>query len=395
MPCARRAVLAAACLLLPRLALAAPDVALRMDVVPQVPTPGQTVEITITATNLGGSDATDVAVKNTLPSGLAPAPGQAAFPSTGWYEPASGTWSVGTLAHGASAQLVLPVVVSATPQPACLVDAARASAPGDAVPVNDRAVAAVKHTVVDRCVDLHLESPKLRPSGCGGTLFVFYEVTLVNEGPDDARDVAVDFSQSPTILPGVVFFGDACSGNRCLIPVVQAKARQLLQVGSDAFFNGSDRTVNLTVAATTSDVDYASDDDRRTDAFRIEASPDCDDGDGYGVVLSGCFIATAAYGSPLEPHVEALRRFRDEHLRASAAGRAFIAWYYEYSPPVAAVIARHESLRWLTRAALTPLVYAIEFPGRALALAALLLGGGVIGWRRRPSNAARTGSGLE
>ena len=84
-----------------------------------------------------------------------------------------------------------------------------------------------------------------------------------------------------------------------------------------------------------------------------------------------CFIATAAYGSPLEPHVTALREFRDRYLQRTAPGRAFIRFYYRHSPPVAAVIAEHAWLRSLVRMLLTPLVLAIAFPLRALMLTAL------------------------
>lgn len=87
----------------------------------------------------------------------------------------------------------------------------------------------------------------------------------------------------------------------------------------------------------------------------------------------GCFIATAAYGSYLDPHVVSLRRFRDEHLNASAPGRAFVQAYYRWSPPVAEALGRSSALRVITVAALTPVVLAVEHPwaaGLALALAA-------------------------
>lgn len=76
----------------------------------------------------------------------------------------------------------------------------------------------------------------------------------------------------------------------------------------------------------------------------------------------GCFIATAAYGSYLDPHVVSLRRFRDERLLTNAPGRAFVSAYYELSPPVADVVARVPALRWATVAALTPVVFAVEQP---------------------------------
>jgi hypothetical protein len=70
----------------------------------------------------------------------------------------------------------------------------------------------------------------------------------------------------------------------------------------------------------------------------------------------GCFIATAAFGSKFEKHVQLLRRFRDIYLMPYKAGRAFVKAYYRYSPPVADVIADHDTLRALVRCSLLPLV---------------------------------------
>lgn len=49
----------------------------------------------------------------------------------------------------------------------------------------------------------------------------------------------------------------------------------------------------------------------------------------------GCYIATAVYGSYDAAPVVTLRRFRDERLALSAAGRALIRVYYTLSPPLA------------------------------------------------------------
>jgi len=70
----------------------------------------------------------------------------------------------------------------------------------------------------------------------------------------------------------------------------------------------------------------------------------------------GCFIATAAFGSAMEPHVGILRDFRDKYLVTNVFGRLLVNTYYKLSPPIADHISKHELLRRVVRVGLLPLV---------------------------------------
>lgn len=82
------------------------------------------------------------------------------------------------------------------------------------------------------------------------------------------------------------------------------------------------------------------------------------DGGGGG----GCFIATAAFGSYLDPHVVVLRDFRDRYLLTNEAGKIIVNAYSRFSPPIAEAITKNESLKMAARLALTPLIFGIEYP---------------------------------
>jgi hypothetical protein len=71
---------------------------------------------------------------------------------------------------------------------------------------------------------------------------------------------------------------------------------------------------------------------------------------------SGCFIATAAYGSKDHPNVILLKKVRDIYLKKYELGRRFISAYYRFSPPVARFLQGHEMLRIASRAALFPTI---------------------------------------
>jgi hypothetical protein len=138
-------------------------------------------------------------------------------------------------------------------------------------------------------------------------------------------------------------------------------------------------------AAVSADVGYDGIDPVDVDVINTDNDTSSSGGGGGG---GGCFIATAAYGSYLDPHVEVLKGFRDKHLLTNEAGRAFVRFYYRHSPPVAAFIGKHGTLRAATRVTLTPVVFAVKYPAGAITFCALAAGLVVTGLVRRRRKSA-------
>lgn len=70
---------------------------------------------------------------------------------------------------------------------------------------------------------------------------------------------------------------------------------------------------------------------------------------------SSCFIATAAFRSENAAPVRMLRAFRDRVLLRSFAGRAFVRWYYSWSPGAAEWLMRNPGFRYPVLLALLPI----------------------------------------
>jgi endonuclease YncB( thermonuclease family) len=83
---------------------------------------------------------------------------------------------------------------------------------------------------------------------------------------------------------------------------------------------------------------------------------DIDDDGGYYWAAARCFIATAAYGSPIDPRIKLLRELRDKHLLKNKLGRELVHIYYSYSPKLADLISQHEILKRVTRICLLPII---------------------------------------
>ncbi len=77
----------------------------------------------------------------------------------------------------------------------------------------------------------------------------------------------------------------------------------------------------------------------------------------------GCFIATAAYGTPFAGQIEVLRTWRDRSLMTNPAGAAFSDVYYRLSPDIADRVAGSDALAALVRIGIAPVVVLLQFDG--------------------------------
>ena len=73
-----------------------------------------------------------------------------------------------------------------------------------------------------------------------------------------------------------------------------------------------------------------------------------------------CFIATSAFESPFASEVQILRFYRDQTLRESRFGRAFIFSYYRHSPKIASFLDRHSYLKPAIRAVLRLMIKCVS-----------------------------------
>lgn len=95
-------------------------------------------------------------------------------------------------------------------------------------------------------------------------------------------------------------------------------------------------------------------------AASVIANIDGGNTSGGGGGGGGCFIATASYGSPMEPQVEQFRSYRDIYLANHAWGRIILKMYYAFSPAPARFIGSDPTLGAASRTLLKPILWSIN-----------------------------------
>ncbi|MAF83374.1 MAG: DUF11 domain-containing protein [Gammaproteobacteria bacterium] len=141
------------------------------------------------------------------------------------------------------------------------------------------------------------------------------------------------------------------------IGALAAGAEATLEIDLDVLFEANNKTITNSAMVTGSDAPAVIGDTSNSDITIVDLAIDLLEKSG-----GNCFIATAAYGSYLEPEVLVLRQFRDYYLLTNEPGRSFVAWYYRNSPDLAARIAADETGRAIVRILLTPVVYLLKYP---------------------------------
>lgn len=190
-----------------------------------------------------------------------------------------------------------------------------------------------------------------------------YRISVTNNGPDAETSVIL----TDWLPKGIVFRNVSASEGACI-----RNSKNIVRCALGELAPGDTTFVNISMESPDSNIQLKN-------LARVTGNmrdPDFSNNitqESNITAIDKCFIATAAYGSFMHPYVTELRAFRDNYLLTNEPGRMFVAFYYENSPPLAAYIAEHDSLRAITRLTLAPVVYIITQPVWALAFILMMI----------------------
>ena len=158
------------------------DLAVAKSVDNPAPNVGDTVTFTVIVTNNGPTAATNVTATDILPAGLTFV---SATPSQGTYVPATGVWTVGSIANLGSASLALSATVVS---PAAQTNTAAITQADQSDPnvANNSASATVTPQQADLAITKTVDNAT---PGVGST--VTFTVTVSNSGPSTATNVTL------------------------------------------------------------------------------------------------------------------------------------------------------------------------------------------------------------
>ena len=174
-----------------------------------------------------------------------------------------------------------------------------------------------------------------------------YTATVTNSGASAATNLALQYD-----LPAGLAFVSAGTGSCCSASGATVQCN-VAELGSNSsvelsFVVNAQQTGSYTASPFVSQ--------NQTDSNPANNSTGLTINIGAEQKKDKCFIATAAFGSLMDPEVKWLRRFRDRYLLTNRTGQEFVRLYYRYSPPLADRLRQHDLLRALMRGSLGPLV---------------------------------------
>lgn len=161
------------------------DIAVGKTVSDALPDINELIRYVISVTNLGPDSATSLVVTDRVPAGITFSNASA---SVGTYSAASGLWTIGALASGASAQLVITARVNNASAGLVITNTATALVQtlGDTNPANDSASAIITVVGADLGVT---KTPDTQGPFAGSN--VTYTIVLTNSGPSAADGVTL------------------------------------------------------------------------------------------------------------------------------------------------------------------------------------------------------------
>ena len=199
----------------------------------EIAAPGTALTYTMTVSNVGSADATGISAQDLLPSGVTFV--GADTHGTGTYSAATGTWSIGTVPQGATAELTITATVSSGTLNTTQINRFTVEVPpGDPSPIVEQPCA---DDVTQSCASTMIPGTPQLVAGktvdkaavaVGGTLT--YTITVGNTGSGDATDVVVD-----ELLPAnIAFVSFATNGLGTFDPVLLQWTLPLVSPGSIA-----------------------------------------------------------------------------------------------------------------------------------------------------------------
>jgi uncharacterized repeat protein (TIGR01451 family) len=340
---------------------------------------GDVITYQIVVANNDNVDATGVEVTDTLADELdflqtTTIPGAGTMPDPG--PPQTVVWSVGNLPAGQTATLDIDAQVLRQPFGGMLSNVAEITAIDQVIPSFDLVGLTAESTVTITGVEITntvFDSMGFETVASAVGDVVTYKIVATNNAQVDATGVEItdtladelSFLQTTTTpAAGTVFGVGPPQTVVWSVGNLAAGQSATLEIDAQVLFGAIGKDLINASEVTAIDQPFAAGLTAGNFIAVIELPDD---------ILSysdggNCFIATAAFGSYLEPEVRILRKFRDEYLMAHEAGRAFVEWYYRTSPPAAALIRDHAWMRTVVRAFLSPAVYGLKYPVQAAIL---------------------------